>query len=158
MKIHPSPLNCLDYYVTACSLTANPKYTLGEANGLNFDDLNIQTHSELIGDFTSPENWRVSLEVGYNPGPEKNAPYSFTIGLIGTFTVRRDYPANKVKTLVEVNGSSMLYSIARQILASMMHNGPHQAILLPTVSFADVKPPQPKKTDADAPPASPANQ
>ena len=46
--------------------------------------------------------------------------------------------------MVEVNGSSVLYSAARQILRNAMSSGPFNPLLLPTASF--VEPPVQAKT------------
>ncbi len=80
-----------------------------------------------------------------NAPAERNLPYSFAIDLVGHFSIDSDsVPDQEAQHLIEVNGSSVLFSAARQILLNAMHNGPFHTICLPTVSFV-----QPEKGKED---------
>lgn len=139
MKAQPSPLKCLSYFVTELVFTANPKHNPSQPVSLDFADLMISTSVEQIGNKEPNErNWRVALRIVQNISDEKkNSPYNFAVALLGTFAVHPKYPEDKVEQLVKINGSSILYSSARQILWDAMGNGPFRPLMFPTVSFVD---------------------
>lgn len=140
MQAQPSPLRCRSYFVTELALTANPDYDASKPSALDFKDLQVTSTADILAqekEYQKPL-WQLLLRVHQNVGPEKNAPYNFVLVLVGHFEVHPDYPADKAKQLAEVNGSSILYSAARQILRDAMNNGPFRPLLLPTVSFADM--------------------
>lgn len=140
MQAHPSPLKCCGYFVTELVLTANPDYDANKPSALDFKDLQVTSTADVLPQEKEHQKplWRLLLRVHQNIGPEKNAPYNFVLVLLGHFEVHSDYPADKAKQLAEVNGSSILYSAARQILRDAMNNGPFRPLILPTVSFADM--------------------
>ncbi len=139
MNASPSPLKCHGYYVTELALTANPQHKPQEAMHLHFSDLSIESTTEHVPQDQNGPVWRVALRVHQNVGSDKNSPYNFAIALLGTFGVHPKFPADKVKHLVEVNGSSILYGAARQILRQAMSSGPFTPLLLPSASF--IQPP-----------------
>jgi preprotein translocase subunit SecB len=139
MKAHPSPLKCHGYYVTELALTANPHHKPSETVNLDFADLAIESTTEHVPQDQNGPVWRVALRVHQNVGPDKNSPYNFAIALLGTFEVHPNFPPDKVKQLVDVNGSSILYGAARQILRQAMSSGPFTPLLLPSASF--IQPP-----------------
>ncbi|NQU39528.1 MAG: hypothetical protein HQ523_06215 [Lentisphaerae bacterium] len=49
-------------------------------------------------------------------------------------------PDERVGQFALVNGASVLFGTAREVLRSVMTNGPYEPILLPTVCFLDAKP------------------
>ena len=146
MKPLLSHLSCLDYWVVGLSLMANPDFDADKPTDLAFEDIEID--DEAIPD-KDGRIWTVCLHVGQQMVPGKNAPYSFSIGIQGRFEVLDGYGGN-AEWLVRTNGPSMLFGTAREILRTMMKSGPHDAMLLPTVSF--YRPPQ---EDAPPPPPSP---
>lgn len=139
MKAQPSPLKCLNYFVTELVFTANSKHNPSNPVTLDFSDLLINTTIEQIKSATSNErDWSVALRIVQNVSDEKkNSPYNFVVALLGTFRVHAKYPTGKVEQLVKINGSSILYSSARQIFWNVMSNGPFSPLMLPTVSFID---------------------
>ncbi len=139
MKAQRSPLRCVGYYVTELCLTANPKHSTEDPVSLEFSDLLINTTVEPPkSDATEEREWRVALRVVQNTSDDKkNCPYNFAIALLGQFRVHPKYPAEQIEQLVKINGSSILYSSARQILRDAMGAGPFHPLLLPTVHFLD---------------------
>ena len=135
MQAIPSPLKCRGYFVTELMITANPAHDIKGSAKLDFKDLQIESSAEALPSESGARMWRVLLQVRQNVGAEKNAPYNFAVVLLGHFEVHPEYPADKVRSLVSINGSSILYSAARQMLRDAMQNGPFAALLLPTVSF-----------------------
>lgn len=141
MQAKPSPLKCRGYFLTELALSANPQHDAAKPVALEFKDLQVESSVEAVAENQGKTLWRVLLHIQQNVGPDKNAPYNFAAVLLGHFEVHPKYPADQAKQLVEINGSSILYSAARQILQDAMNNGPFHPLLLPTVSFAEQAPP-----------------
>lgn len=141
MKTTLSPLRCRTYFVTELTLTANPLHKADQPQSLDFKDLQTTAAAEPQPQAKEPRTWMVTLRVQQNAAPEKNAPYNFTISLVGHFIVHPSYPEAGLRQLVEINGASILYSAARQILRDAMSSGPYRPLLLPTVAFQQDAPP-----------------
>ena len=143
MQVTPALLRCHGYFVTGLMLTANPEYDPKKPTALNFEDLKIEPAAEVLPEEQGKNLWRVTLQIQQNVEADKNVPYNFSVGLVGTFEVHPKFPADKVKQMASVNGSSILYSAARQILREAMHNGPFPALDLPAVRFIEPEPTPP---------------
>lgn len=146
----PSPLDLTAYFVTELSLTANLEFSPDKPTQLRMEDLRIST--DLRRQEGKPP-WQIVLKVQQNVGPERNSPYNFALTLVGLFDVHPTVPAEQVERLVKVNGSSMLFAAAREILRADMARGPHFPLLLPSISFYPAKPEN--AVAAANPPATP---
>lgn len=141
MQVTPAPLKCHGYFLTGLMLVANPEYDKKKSTLLKFEDLKVDSSADALPEEQGKKLWRVAVQIQQNVGADKNAPYNFSAALVGTFEVHPNFPADKAKQLAAVNGGSILYSTARQILRDAMHNGPFPALDLPTVRF--IEPEQP---------------
>ena len=148
----PSPLDLIAYFVTELSLTANLEFSPDKLTQLRMEDLRIST--DLRRQDGKPA-WQLVLKVQQNVGPDRNSPYNFALTLVGLFDVHPTFPADKTEQMVRVNGSSMLYAAAREILRADMAKGPHFPLLLPSISFYPAKPENPV-ADANPPSTSTA--
>jgi preprotein translocase subunit SecB len=152
MQVTPAPLKCHGYFLTGLMLIANPEYDKKKPTLLKFEDLKVDSSADALPEEQGKKLWRVALQIQQNVGAEKNAPYNFSAALVGTFEVHPKFPADKVKQLAAVNGGSILYSTARQILREAMHNGPFPALDLPTVRFIEPEQPAPATQIAEVQP------
>jgi len=134
----PAPLQIARYFVTDCHVTASKQFKAGEKVALDFDQLEIQNGWKSVD---TDRQWEVSLRVKFQPGPEVNTPYFFTLEVVGFFSVAPNYPEEKIERLVRTNGSSMLYGVVREVVREMTGRGPHAQMLLPSVSFVPPKSP-----------------
>lgn len=141
MQAIPSPLKCHGYFLTGLMLAANPEYDNKKPTSLKFSDIKIDSSADALPEEQGRRLWRVATQIQQNVGSEKNAPYNFSIALVGTFEIHPKFQAENAKQLAAINGCSILYSTARQILRDAMHNGPFPALDLPTVRF--IEPEQP---------------
>ena len=68
----------------------------------------------------------------------QNFPYKFDLSLIGFFACNDGFssPADE-EHFVRVNGSSMLYGAARELVRSLTARGPWGELFLPSISFYD---------------------
>jgi preprotein translocase subunit SecB len=133
----PSPLELTAYFVTELILTANLEFLPDKPTRLRMEDLRISV--DLRRQEGKPP-WQIVLKVQQNVGPDRNSPYNFALTLIGLFDVHPTFPVDKTEDMVRINGSSMLYAAAREILRTDMARGPHLPLLLPSISFHPPKP------------------
>lgn len=148
IRYKDSPLICVSYHLESINLVANPAFDNNKGGSLKADNLKIVATHKLI----RPEEglWQVMLKVQQSPDLERNPPYLFTIEIVGFFKVG-DFPADKKATLVGINGSSVLFSSAREILLGLTSHGPNKPITLPTIAFQCIPDPPPAGVAAGAP-------
>jgi preprotein translocase subunit SecB len=149
MHVTPALLKCHHYFVTDLMVAANPEYNDKQPVDLKFSDLQIDSTIKQLPKKLDGRLWRVILQIQQNVGPDKNSPYNFSITMLGHYEVSPSLSADRVHAFVTINGSSILYSTARQILKGAMHNGPYPTLELPTVCFHDSEPPSPAKGVAE---------
>lgn len=150
MHVTPALLKCHDYFVTGLMVAANPEYDRKKPIDLRFEDLQIDSVPKQLPKKLDGRLWRVVLQMQQNVGPAKNTPYNFSITMVGHFEIHPKCPADQIHPFVTINGSSILYSSARQILNEAMRNGPFPAVELPTVCFHDTEPPASIKGGAES--------
>lgn len=141
MNLAPLSLNV--YCITELSVIARMGYKSESALEAKLSELKVDHHVQNLSDGIDGE-WQVSLKVCHQPAPETNFPYEFKIVVVGSFEFL-DKPATEddAKRFLSINGASMLYGIAREIIRMNTSNGPWGHIMLPTVSFYE-----PKKEDS----------
>jgi preprotein translocase subunit SecB len=132
-----SQLELQNYFVTTLSLTANRNFDGQKPRAACISHLLVEPF--LQADEKDTRHWQVTVKITYRPGPDVNAPYHFAVEIVGLFCVAAEYPADKVQWLVEINGPSVLYGTAREMLRSLMTTGPYPPLLLPTGSFYEPK-------------------
>jgi hypothetical protein len=137
-----APLTLEGYFAEHFEVAANPKYDLKQPLQLRIDDLHVDTHVDYLprSDVeTEPglpvQRAQVRLGIRYKPTHEGNFPYSFQLDLVGSFAVPFDLKDIEPHRLLELNGSSILYGVAREMIASFTSRGPHSYVLLPSISF-----------------------
>lgn len=135
MSAHDTPLNLVRYVVLKSGMTANNSFRPDQPSVFTFENLRIKNELKKEPDEKNPA-WIVSLAIELAPKPQDNMPYELEIQMIGFFTVDACHSAELAKELVVVNGSSILFSSAREFLRVLTSSGPYPAIVLPSVSFA----------------------
>lgn len=70
----------------------------------------------------------------------KRYPYNFKTTLVGYFEISEQFPAEHAETMVKANAPALLYSAARELIASTTGRGLLPALTLPSVTF--IEPPQ----------------
>jgi len=129
----PAVLQLKRYFVTELNVAANPEHDPGKTIDLSDSDLIISP--SYAPDKSDPRQWQVTLRIHQPAAPTANAPYAFTVEIVGSFSVAKGYPREKIEWMVRTNAASVLYSTAREILRSAMSQGPFCPLLIPTVSF-----------------------
>jgi preprotein translocase subunit SecB len=138
-----SPLQPLRYFVTDISCTAaqgfdptrpfDPAVTVGLSVNAT---VTRQTPPEgFLG-----HSWSVEMSIVQTLKEGQNFPYMFKVALVGFFACRDGFatPADE-EPFVRVNGSSMLYGAAREVIRSLTSRGPWGELFIPGISFYDNK-------------------
>jgi len=132
--MRPVAISLVHAFTSEIAVLANPAMDLSRPPALDLADLNCQ-HVTLQPDDKQP-HWRVQLRLRQEATPKNNSPYTFRIAIEGWFTLNPTFPADQAERFVTVNGTSILYGIAREQLRQAMATGPFLPILLPSVTFA----------------------
>jgi preprotein translocase subunit SecB len=147
MRLTHSNLQLEGYYVKSlqCSIRAGleDSLKLALASGLH-----IQPFKPMAGHILKPQceveasqhlkddsRFRISLTVGSGKGDDELPPYVFEVTLIGFFKIAGLTPTPEVRAFVLNNAATILYSSARELIASVTGRGPFPALVLPTISF-----------------------
>ena len=133
---HIAPLDCDHYYISKVLLESNLGYDPEKSTELPLSSLKIDSNVKRCESHKGSVLWHLTLSVSQKVSKAKNAPYNFCIELVGDFRVHPNFPEDKAQRLIEVNGSSILYGVAREMLRTLSCGGPFGGMLLPTMSFA----------------------
>ena len=133
MKPEISKLLLDNYFLAELSVRANGEFDVKQAMNLTVNDLTVESTAIKIAE--DVRHWQVTLKVFHQLKNKINAPYSFRVEAIGFFSVVESYPEDRTEWLVKTNGSSILYSMAREALRNAMATGPWKPVILPAVSF-----------------------
>jgi preprotein translocase subunit SecB len=157
-----APLQLVDYWMDSIHLRANPAYNRDQPNDLNPDLIHLKADvKELPSDNreTHGTRWLVTLSIDQKIPEGKNVPYEFSIQLTGVVCV---HPSLKGETLthnIQVNGPSMLFGSAREIIRAATSRGPFAPLIIPSTSFLQripqPKPSAEKETAVEKKPARP---
>ena len=140
--MNASSLLLENYFFTEMTFKSNPRIKLEDCK-ITADDLKVSVRE--CHDEVSNRRWVFELRVDLPQIPARKLPYTFRLVLVGIFDVDEGYPKEKATLLARVNGPSVLYSAAREAIATMTGRGPYPAILLPPVNFLPAANMQDKK-------------
>lgn len=132
MKPILSNIQCVSVFVTELFTKANLKYSPDSSSELHYDHLNIKT--ELFPPNKNQNARQINLSVSHEPKENENSPYSFLVKITGFFTCENVDKKNEDR-FIEIQGSSVLFGMARDALIDNMTKGPWSSIFLPLVSF-----------------------
>ena len=129
-----SPIQLLDYHVTSISVEASASFKRDKPMDLDPADLSVSAQTKLLDDGNEPR-WAVNLSLRHEPIEGKNIPYRLSIDMVGLVTAVAKKTDDTIHHAVEVNGPSMLFGAAREILRDATARGPHGPIIIPSASF-----------------------
>jgi preprotein translocase subunit SecB len=148
-----SPLQLVSYVVSDISCTANPKFNPEQPLGGAFEQYTVDVKVnplEPTKEFPG-HPWSAEMVVTQKIKEGQNFPYEFRIALVGMYACQDGaLQTEKEIQFVRVNGSSMLYGIAREHIRALTAAGPWGAIIIPTLSFYEKQPDLKDSTPAKA--------
>jgi preprotein translocase subunit SecB len=132
MKI--SPLQLDEAFIGDVSVKPHE----GTLTSPGIDDLRIDATPSYARNAENPLKWLVKLSVDFRSSGEKPVSYEGHIKCEGHFTVlEANQPEQRQRKLVAVNAATILYSTAREVVATITARGRNGKFLLPSVSFID---------------------
>jgi len=127
-----------NYFVSDLQFTANHCFDPEKPSNVAVDDLQVTNQATpKEGD---PRNWQITLRIALNVPADHNVPYSFLVEMIGFIQVADSVKEENIGRLVRINGASLIFSAAREIVRAVTSRGPFKPLLLPTVTFWEAKP------------------
>lgn len=128
-----APLQLERYVFTKLEIETNQDYVPQEVSPDNPIklrlDIGLGEHSE------DPTKFQVSMGIDELRAEKGVLPYRIALQVVGQFSVAQNFKPDDLKKLVQVNGASMLYSAARELVLLVTSRGPWSAFQLPTISF-----------------------
>jgi len=136
-----SPLQLLRYVVADLSCTATPNFDPQKPfESIIAEQLSVNV---TVTQQKSPDNfpghsWSVEMSISQTLKEGQNFPYTFKVSFVGFFACRDGFPSpTDEEQFVRVNGSSMLYGAARELVRSLTSRGPWGELFIPSISFYD---------------------
>jgi|688.fasta_scaffold37775_6 preprotein translocase subunit SecB len=139
-----APLQLTDYFVTSFRVEAAPGFDPSRETDLDIESLRIEKTCLQVGE-EKDHTFSLVMSISQDLVPGKNLPYSYEIQLVGTISAHPDFPKDMLRRAVEVNGPSMLFGSAREILRAATGRGPYGQLLIPSTTFFKPANPPAKK-------------
>jgi preprotein translocase subunit SecB len=137
-----SPLQLSRYVITDVGCTADPDFNPEKGVGAALEHLSVNVKTnQLASEKNMPgHSWSVELEIVQKKAEGQNLPYAFHVSIFGIFDfLDGAAESEKEKHFVQVNGSSILFAMAREQVRTLTAAGPWGVVILPTMSFYDKK-------------------
>ena len=100
----------------------------------------LELHHDVEDDSAGTTAWTTSLLLEFTPTDGDNSPYKFRVGLFGVFRCAKNLPPGlDAEKMVGINGTSVLYGIARELIQSLTEKAFWGGLTLPTMSFTDFR-------------------
>lgn len=131
----PAPISLLEYFATDLSFSANPNFAPDKPAEIKEGEFAVDARLQRIPKGTDERHWQLTLEIKHQAAPETNFPYSFRLVMVGFFNVASAVKPEDEERMTRIQGASVLYSMAREIVRAVTGRGPHRPVMLPTVSF-----------------------
>lgn len=131
-----SPISLSYYYVPELSVSAREAFDPDKGLNAEIAEFKAKPTLKQIDDVKGHPSWQLTLEVSQQPAPERNFPYEFRVVIVGILEcLKEGIPEDKCTRMVKVNGASMLYGVAREVMRDATSRGPWGTVMLPTISF-----------------------
>ncbi len=128
-----APLQLERYVFTKIEVEANPDFVLQESP--EEDPVTMRLDVGLGEHNGDPSRYQVSVGIHELRAENGALPYRISLQIVGQFVVAQDFKPDDLRKIVQVNGASMLYSAARELVMLVTGRGPWPAFQLPTISF-----------------------
>jgi preprotein translocase subunit SecB len=138
-----------NYFVSELQFVANRDFKPDSPSTVATDEL--QVAHQALANADNNRKWQITLRVALNASPESNSPYSFLLEMIGFIDVADSVSDDRIERFARINGTSIIFAAAREIIKAATSRGPYKPLLLPTVTFWEPKPqaaPKPETSPA----------
>ncbi len=134
-------INLIEYFATDLMLGTNNAFATDRP--VQFEDKDLMVNVTAKKNETAPRDggrWQVTIEIRHQPAPGVNFPYSYRVVLVGQFGVQDGVQSDDEERFVRIQGASVLYGMAREIVRALTGRGPYRPVILPTMNFYEQKP------------------
>ena len=131
----PAPISLIEYFATDLAFSANPNFAPDKPTEMKESEFGVDVRLQRAPEVTEEHRWQLTLEIKCQTAPETNFPYSFRLVMVGFFSAASTVKPEDEERMVKIQGASVLYSMAREIVRAVTGRGPHRPVMLPTVSF-----------------------
>lgn len=153
-----APLQLQDYWVDHIEVRTNQAYDAKKSADLQLDSIEIQSDVRQLK-AESPETcgtgWLVRLEIQQTIPEGRNVPYEFSLDITGVVAAHPSLQGDQLERAIEVNGPSMLFGAAREIIRAATGRGPFAPVIIPSTNFFQRLPTKKEKA-LQAPQTEPA--
>ncbi len=129
-----APFQLTDYFVPSIRVEAALDYTPEKPADLDVEALELE-HSCVPQGVPKERQFIIEMTIRQKASKGKNLPYTYEIQLVGFVLAHPDFPAEKLQHAVEVNGPTMLFGAAREIIRAATGRGPYGPVLIPSTTF-----------------------
>lgn len=142
-----SPLQLLEYTFDGLSImpvegyVADPEFSTGLVFFPGKLALSADTGLALLTEEASYSDFGVRLTLRVGPKKDSLAPYQVQVsvrGVVRMHLTQASGQAEERRVRALVNGVSLLYGIAREMVSNITSRSTHGQLLLPSLSFADL--------------------
>ncbi|HEV7375950.1 MAG TPA: protein-export chaperone SecB [Pyrinomonadaceae bacterium] len=123
-----------DYFIKALSFALSSGFDQDREEGSEVEPPDLKVRSRL--QHLKNKQWRCELRVELPSDPAGKFPYAFGLTLVGLFSIEKELSPDSDETLARSNAPAVLFSAAREVLASVSSRSGFPPFLLPTVTFA----------------------
>lgn len=134
--ILPPPLDVQSYHIDTLVFRTFPEYDADRDTAGNFDvDFDVQRHAQ------DPHSFRIIMRInvasdGYSA--DTNPSHGISLTILGNFRFEEGTDEEQMQRMIRINGSSILYGIARGIVGQATGASRHGQFVLPTVNFVEI--------------------
>jgi preprotein translocase subunit SecB len=133
-----APLQLLDYWVNFIQVRANTEFDPEQPPQLASIAIDLAADVQPLSVEDPEKNgtvWLVTLRIEQPPIKGKNIPYTFVLEMQGQVAAHPSLEGEELQRAIQVNGPSMLFGSAREILRAATGRGPFAPIIIPSTNF-----------------------
>lgn len=133
-----APLQLRDYWLDTIYVRTNREYSADCPSDLEIDFIEVTSDVKPLKSENTDEIgtvWMVFLSIRQSIPEGKNIPYEFSLEMCGIVAAHPSLTGEKLERAVQVNGPSMLFGSAREILRAATGRGPHAPVIIPSTNF-----------------------
>jgi preprotein translocase subunit SecB len=133
-----APLQLSDYWLESVHIRTNPDFDPNREADLEVDSMEVKSDVQMLKSDNPGEVgtvWMVLLEIRQNIPQGKNIPYEFSVDMRAIVAAHPSLTDEKLERAVQVNGPSMLFGAAREIVRAATGRGPYAPVIIPSTNF-----------------------
>ncbi len=122
-----APISLTNYFVSNLEFKTNQAFDPEKASVIEIDDLELE--NEAKPRIENRRSWEVTLRIKLGDRPGRNLPCTIAIGIVGSVDVDQSVKEENIERWVQINGTSLVFSVAREIVRAITSRGPNKSSL-----------------------------